>query len=77
MYVCICIDPYLIGQAISCSNFHDRNNYTNIQSFKPITHKSKKHSIMFMMKTMLRKTLNGNRNSIVYKFVSNKDKRKH
>ena len=32
---------------------------------------------MFMMKTMLRKMLNGNSNSIVYKFVYNKDKRKH
>ena len=29
------------------------------------------------MKTMLRKTLNGINDSIVYKFVSNKDKRKH
>ena len=68
MYVCIDL-------LLCCSNVHDRNNYTNIQSFKPVTHKSRKHSIMFMMKTMLRKTLNGNNNSIVYKFVFNKDKR--
>ena len=32
---------------------------------------------MFMMKTMLRKTLNGNNDLIVYNFVINKDKRKH
>ena len=69
MYVCIDL-------LLCCSNVHDRNNYTNIQSFKPVTHKSRKHSIMFTMKTMLRKILNGNNNSIVYKFVSNKDKRK-
>ena len=31
---------------------------------------------MFMMKYMLRKTLNGINNSIIYKFVSNKDKKK-
>ena len=30
-----------------------------IQTFRPVAHKSRKNSIMFMMKTMLRKTLNG------------------
>ena len=50
---------------------------TQIQTFRPITHKNRKHSIIFMTKTMLRKTLNGINDSIVYKFVSNKDKRKN
>ena len=49
---------------------------TQIQTFRPITHKNRKHSIVFMMKTMLRKTLNRINDLIVYKFISNKDKRK-
>ena len=32
---------------------------------------------MLMMKSMLRKTLNGINDLIVYKFVSNKDKKKN
>ena len=50
---------------------------TQIQTFKHVTHKNRKHSIIFMMKTMLRKMLNGINDSIVYKFVYNKDKKKH
>jgi len=49
---------------------------TQTQTFKLVTHKNRKHSIMFMLKTMLRKTLNGINDSIVDKFVSNKGKRK-
>ena len=49
---------------------------TQIQTFRPVTHKNRKHCIIFMMKTMLRKMLNRINDLIVYKFVSNKDKRK-
>ena len=49
---------------------------TQTQTFRPVTHKNRKCSIMFMMKTMLRKTLNGINDSIEYKFVSNKGIRK-
>ena len=50
---------------------------TQTQTFKPVTNKNRKHSIMLMMKTMLRKPLNGINDSMTDKFVSNKDKRKH
>ena len=38
---------------------------TQTQTFKPVTNKNRKHSIMLMMKTKLRKMLNGIIDSII------------
>ena len=49
---------------------------TQTQTYTHVSHKNRKHAIMFMIKSIMRKSLNGINNLILYKFTSNKDKKK-